>query len=456
MGVLVLKTENKVYFGVGILVFMSVLIAILEVVQTSKISGSTDATVKALVIVIIIACIMIAVIALFVGASQKNSIKSIAKRITSYLEKIKKGDTSFKVEDKESGVLKDVCKEVNEIINANKERAAVANAISNGDLTVESIVYSEKDTLGKAMRDMANKYNSILCEIKDSSYRLSEGAEQIASASQTLAQGTTEQASAIEQIAASMKDIHSMSRENADNSNKANSIVQSTKKGALLGNERMEEMKKAMDEIDEASEKISKIIKVIDDISFQTNILALNAAVEAARAGEHGKGFAVVAEQIRELAGRSAHAAAETAEMIEDSIRKVRNGTTLAEETAKALDEIMNDINSVADITGSINNASEEQALAVEQIDIAIEQVSQAIQNNSGASERCAATAEDLSSQAISLRSSICDYRLKGSGSKSYSSNAGDNVYRREKNKKNDSQTSPEDIISLDGDWGKY
>lgn len=467
-----MKSEKNIYIGVTLLVIISIVIAILEAVQASKIAGGAGNTCKSIVAVIIMASVLILGIAIFLGASQKSIYNSFSKAVIKYLDKIKKGEFSFAVKD--SGALKDIGKKVNEINEANKTRYEIADAIANGDLSVEINNISKEDMLGEAFIRMTTNYNQVLTEVRESSYMMTEEAQEITTASQTLAQGTTQQASAIEQISASMKDIHNMSRENATNSNKANDIVQETRKGALLGNDRMVEMKKAMDEIDESSEKISKIIKVIDDISFQTNILALNAAVEAARAGEHGKGFAVVAEQIRELAGRSANAAAETAEMIEDSIRKVRNGTLLAEETAKALDEIMENINSIVEITGSINTASEEQAVAVEQIDIAIEQVSLAIQNNSGASEKCATTAEYLSVQAENIRNSVKEYKLKNDktqfdekkddlmknkknkNSKNKNSNNNDKMIIQEVRKKIDEGSSPEDIISLDDDWGKY
>ena len=158
--------------------------------------------------------------------------------------------------------------------------------------------------------------------------QVTTGSEQVASASQSLAQGSTEQASALEQITASIDEIADRTKVNAAQANDANTLVHEAKSGAVRGNAQMGEMIEAMHEINSASENISKIIKVIDDIAFQTNILALNAAVEAARAGEHGKGFAVVAEEVRSLAGKSAQAASETAELIEDSISKGSKGSS--------------------------------------------------------------------------------------------------------------------------------
>jgi methyl-accepting chemotaxis protein len=227
-----------------------------------------------------------------------------------------------------------------------------------------------------------------------------------------LSQGSTEQASSIEEITASMTQVSAQTKQNAANANQANQLALAAKENAVEGNGQMQGMVKAMAEINDSSSNISKIIKVIDEIAFQTNILALNAAVEAARAGQHGKGFAVVAEEVRNLAARSANAAKETTEMIENSIRKVEAGTEIANNTASALNKIVDGVAKAAELVGDIASASNEQATGIAQINQAISQVAQVVQTNSATAEESAAASEELSSQAELLKNAVNRFRL--------------------------------------------
>ncbi|MGK5094502.1 methyl-accepting chemotaxis protein [Deltaproteobacteria bacterium TL4] len=302
---------------------------------------------------------------------------------------------------------------LNNTLQSLGELSNTAVKIAEGDLTVQVIPKSEVDNMGKSMQLIVTNLNKLLGQVLQASEEIESGSSQIASASQNLAQGASSQASALEEITASMTQVAAQTETNAENANQANILATSARESANAGDAQMKGMITAMSEIDESSQNISKIIKVIDEIAFQTNLLALNAAVEAARAGVHGKGFAVVANEVRNLAGRSAKAAKETTDMIEDSTKRVQQGIDIANKTGQALTEIVSGVGKVTDLVGEIAAASREQAEGIGQINQGLRQIEQVTQANTSTSEETAASAEQLSSQSTHLKQMLSAFKIR-------------------------------------------
>jgi methyl-accepting chemotaxis protein len=263
-------------------------------------------------------------------------------------------------------------------------------------------------TVGGLIVTRTNRTLRAVAHVLDAgSSEVAAASTQVSNASQSLAQGANEQAASLQETSASLEEITSMTKRNAGHADAAKELANQTRRAADTGAADMTAMASAMDAIKASSDSIAKIIKTIDEIAFQTNILALNAAVEAARAGEAGMGFAVVAEEVRALAQRSAAAARETAEKIEDSIAKSQQGVTISTKVATSLQEILQKARSLDDLVAEIAGSSKEQNQGIGQINTALTQMDRVTQGSAATAEESASAAEELSGQAFTLKDAV-------------------------------------------------
>ena len=248
--------------------------------------------------------------------------------------------------------------------------------------------------------------------IQNVSDEVSSAAGQVASSSNDLAEGATNQAAVVEELTATVEGVSEQVEKNAKSAKEISNRVDELGDAISESNGKMKEMVDSMHEINDASQEIDKIIATINEIASQTNLLALNASIEAARAGEAGKGFAVVANQVNLLADQSAHAAKESAELIETSVKAVEKGMVIAGQTATQLEDVAE---SSKVITGEVTNIAETletQTVEIQQINQGIEQINDVVQSNAATSEECAAASQEMSSQAESLRETIRKFKV--------------------------------------------
>lgn len=286
-------------------------------------------------------------------------------------------------------------------------------ALAAGDLTYRVDARSEElGGLGQLLKRVQDSLARSVGNVRAGLDLIGDSAQRIISGHTDLSSRTEQQAAALQQTAASMEELSSTVKQNADNARQANQLAVTASEVAQRGGSAVGEVVSTMQGISASSRKISDIVGVIDSIAFQTNILALNAAVEAARAGEQGKGFAVVASEVRALAQRSAHAAKEIKDLIEDSVKKVAEGSEQVERAGSTMEEIVTSVARVTDIMGEISAATVEQSSGIEQINRAVNQMDGVTQQNAVLVEEAGRAAEELRRHLGHVGQAVSTFRI--------------------------------------------
>ena len=348
-----------------------------------------------------------------------NALKPL-KKISEAGKEVAGGNFDVEIHYPQQDEIGELSRSISEVIGRSKkivfDLRDRLDAMAGGNFTenLESEEYvGDYAPLLESLKHIQEDMNRTLQEVHASSVQVLSSAEQVNTGAQSLSQGATEQASSIEELSANMQDISQSIQASTKTAGDAYKLQGEAGVAVLQSNEKMEEMRKAMDDITAKSNEISKIIKTIDDIAFQTNILSLNAAIEAARAGAAGKGFAVVADEVGNLAQKSAKAAQNTGLLIEETIEAVEKGAKITEETAESLNSVSKSTEEVNTLIEKISAASSKDLEGITSLNQGLQQISSVVQANSATVEQSAAASEELTGQANKMNELVERFQLK-------------------------------------------
>jgi methyl-accepting chemotaxis protein len=383
----------------------------------NKASEATTAMIGFVNTFISILCVLAILIGIIAGfVLTKNISSGLSAAVNTMKQIALDGDLSIEIKSeylKRKDEIGDLTSALSAIMVEFNNVEHLARDLAAGNWLQKMKVRGELDAMNINLNSMLDQVNAALWNTANAVDHVAAGASQVAAASESLSQGATESAASIQEITASMSEIGGQTNRNAQNANEASKLAKEANDSAAVGQDMMKKMIESMQAITKNSQDVQKVVKVIDDISFQTNLLALNAAVEAARAGVHGKGFAVVAEEVRNLASRSAKAAAETTQMIENNSKQINEGAEIATQTSEMLNGIVQQSQKVAVLLGDIAKASNEQAQGVSQVSQGLHQIDSVTQQNTANAEETASVSNEMSGQASELQKLIGQFKIR-------------------------------------------
>lgn len=379
-----------------------------------------------IVVVVTIICILIGLIIAFILIKRiirssnvtSDQIANPVNQIAEWAEKLSLGADKFEVSEEELQHVK--LEEVKRMINSFlkmaesiRDNVRVVTKVAEGDMTAFVNIRSDQDSLGKNLYKMVQNNDMMFAKVAEIANAVSDQTQAIESASQSLAMGCTNQAQAIAEFQTDLDKTGNLINDNSKSAKEAFILSDTIKNEINLSMSKMDELMAAMEDIRVSSDKVSNVIGDIEDIARQTNLLALNASIEAARAGEAGKGFAVVANSVSELAEKSAMAATESKNLINDTIEKSGRGNDISNETYETFKKITESISKIITVTKTISESGALQEEYMKDVEAKISEISDSISDSAAASEETAAMSEEINRNAETLRDSVKQFTLR-------------------------------------------
>ena len=352
----------------------------------------------------------------FANSSSKRISKPItavaewAQQLSLGVENLEFGKELSDHDEDEIGLMVKAFRKMAESIQQNLQ---VVKRVAEGDMTAFVNIRSSEDSLGKNLYRMVQSNDNLFSEIIQVAQSVTVSASEISEISMHVANNASTQASAVQTLSGTIDIASSLVVQNADKTQEAKSLTERIKKDSNASNEQILLLIESVEEIRTASEQIKVVIKSIEDIAFQTNILALNAAIEAARAGDAGKGFAVVADEVRELALKSAEAAEETRNMIENAIKKTNASEQVSKNSRIAFQKIIQDVEQIVLVVTNIADASHEQMNGIQAVRSEITEIARLAESNASSSEQSAAASQNMNTYADMLKEAMSQFNLR-------------------------------------------